>query len=112
MRIRMTFLSVFLLFAAGAALAVPTVGQAPESGNAALTATSGGDSSIAVDAYALNAPVRAAEPSELAIYDICGCTPPSSPGPTFPCPPPRPGPWGGPTIFFPFPLPCPGPWPF
>ena len=97
-----------LFLFAGAALATPTAGEAPGSDAAAFLADWGLDSPAATDGYALAPQAPIQEPTELAVYWPCGCTP--IPGCPFPIPWPQPG---GPTIFNPFPPigPC-GPCPF
>lgn len=111
MKLRIALLSVLFLLLTGAALAVPTAGEAQDSDAAAFLAAWDINSVARSDSYALDARTSGPRPAELAIYNPCSCVPWPSPGPTFPCP--NPSPPGGPTIFFPFPRPnlCPAPWP-
>ena len=102
MKLRTTFLSLFSLFLAGAALATPTTGEVPGPDAAAFLADWDLDSPV-TDGYALAPPPPAQEPTELAIFGPCGCTP--MPGCPFPIPWPSPGP----TFPFPLPGPCPCP---
>lgn len=109
MKLRIAFLSVLFLFLAGAALATPTTGDARDPSGATLV-TDWDLGAVATPAYgyALGPQAPIQQPTELAVYWPCGCTP--IPGCPFPIPWPLPG---GPTIFNPFPPngPC-GPCPF
>ena len=109
MKYRIAFLATLFLFLVGAAMATPTTGEPPVPGGVELAAAWDLDSLAAPDGYALGAPAASQEPTELAVWGPCGCTP--IPGCPFPIPWPVPG---GPTIFNPFPLPdsCKCPWPF
>ena len=108
MKLRIAFLATLFLFLAGAALAVPTIGEPTVSDQAELLAALDLESAAAPTSagYTLAPPAVAPEPTELAIYNPCGCTP--MPGCPFPIPWPSPGPG------FPFPLPgpCTCPLPF
>ena len=107
MKLRTTFLTALFLFLAGAALAVPTAAEPTVPDEAELPAAWAPESVAAPtsDGYALAPPVAAPEPTELAIYNPCGCRP--TPGCPFPIPWPSPGP----TFPFPLPFPVPGPCP-
>ena len=110
MKLRTTFLSVLFLSFAGAAMATPTVADAPDPGDSTLVTTWDLEPGVTpVEGFALAAPMPVQEPTELAAFGPCGCTP--IPGCPFPLP--LPGPFG-PTIFNPFPLPgpCTCPLPF
>lgn len=108
MKLRTALLFALFLSLAGAAMATPTVGEAPASGAAVFLAGWDVDSPSVSDGYALAPQAPVQESTELAVYWPCGCTP--TPGCPFPIPWPLPG---GPTIFNPFPPigPC-GPCPF
>ena len=112
MKLRIVFVSALFLFLAGAAMATPTVADAPDPGVAGLVAAWEIEPvATPVHGYALAAPAPVQEPTELAAFGPCGCTP--IPGCPFPIPFPLPGPFG-PTIFNPFPTPgsCTCPLPF
>ena len=111
MKLRILFVSALFLFLAGAAMAVPTIGEPTVPDGAELLAAWDLESLAAPTSagFALAAPMPVQEPTELAAFGPCGCTP--IPGCPFPLP--LPGPFG-PTIFNPFPLPgpCTCPLPF
>ena len=106
MKLRTALLSTFLLFLAGAAMAVPTAGEQTDPAEAGFLAAWDTEPVAAPTGYALVAPAPVQEPTELAIFGPCGCIP--IPGCPFPIPWPSPGPT------FPFPLPdlCKCPLPF
>ena len=93
MKVRIAFLS--LLFLAGAALAVPTAGEAPDSGDVTLAATWNLEPVSAWDGYGL----WTEGPTQTAWYFPVPCDDPPIPGPgqPFPLPLPFPNPWPGPT---------------
>ncbi len=103
MKLRILFVSALFLFLAGAALAVPTIGEPTVPDGAELLAAWDLESAAAPTSagYTLAPPIAAPEPTELAVYSPCGCTP--IPGCPLPIPWPTPGPG------FPFPFPLPGP---
>lgn len=109
MKLRIAFLSLLFLFLTGAAMATPTTGEARGPDDISLVAAWDLEPVAAsAQSYALAPQAPFQEPTELAVYWPCGCTP--IPGCPFPIPWPLPG---GPTIFNPFPPigPC-GPCPF
>ena len=110
MKLRIAFLSTLFLFLAGAAMATPTVGEAPDA--ALTTVWDLGQVAPPAHGYALASQAPVQESTELAVFGPCGCTPMPgcpfpipwpSPGPTFPLPGPFPAP---------SPDPCTCPWPF
>ncbi len=109
MKYRIAFLSLLFLFLAGVAMATPASGEAPAPDDAMLAAAWDLEPVAAPDnGYALAPHAGVEEPTELAVYWPCGCTP--RPGCPFPVPWPVPD---GPTIFNPFPSPDPcGPCPY
>ncbi len=112
MNLRIALASASFLFLAGAALATPTTGGTPDSGPAPFVTPWDLEPVATPDhGYAFALPTHAQEPTELAVYGPCGCTP--MPGCPFPIPWPSPGPTFPFPVPFPFPLPGPcGPCPF
>ena len=105
MKLRIAFLSALFLFLTGAALAVPTAGEAPDSGDTTLVAAWDLESVAALDRRALPpaAPTRTAQYFPVPCDDF----PFPGPGRPYPLPLPFPSPWPGPTdqcIPIPFPF--------
>ncbi|MCY3931646.1 MAG: hypothetical protein OXH70_08000 [Acidobacteria bacterium] len=104
MKLRIALLSALFLLVAGTAMATPTAGEAPDSGDLALVATWDLGPVAAHDGYAL----RPEAPVQTAWYFPVPCDAPPFPGPgqPFPLPLPFPNPWPGPTDqCIPIPLP-------
>ena len=104
MKLRIAFLSLFFLFLTGAAMAVPTAGEAPDSSDATLIAALGLEPAAEWNGDA----IRTEAPVQTAWYFPVPCDAPPFPGPgqPFPLPLPFPNPWPGPTDqCIPIPLP-------
>lgn len=105
MKLRIALLSALFLLVAGTAMATPTSGEAPDSGDATLVAAWDLEPVAVPDGYVL----RTDAPTQTAWYFPVPCDDPPFPlpGQPFPLPLPFPNPWPGPTdqcipILFPF----------
>lgn len=104
MKLRIALLSALFLLVAGTAMATPTAGEAPDSGDVTLVATWDLGPVAAHDGYALRpeAPIRTAQYFPVP----CDDSPFPGPGRPYPLPLPFPSPWPGPTDqCIPIPLP-------